>query len=223
MPDFRTETQKLADALREAIISGEYKAGDRLPQRKIAERFNATTIVAREALRSLESEKMVIIEPRYGAMVEEITSEELKGRYIVREALEGMAARLACENMTVKAKISLKELAVCCDKELSKNNLSSSEKSRLHQSLHDTILDLTNCNELIQILKTIYLNSIIISNAYHIDWSQDEANWHTKLVEAIISEDPDRAEKMMREHVSRGMDMELKALEKVSVKDELNF
>ena len=214
MPDFRTETQKLADSLREAIISGEFKPGDRLPQRKIAERFNTTTIVAREALRILESERMVIIEPRFGAMVEEISPEKLRGRYIVREALEGMAARLACENITVKAKVSLKELAGRCDKELNKNNLSASEKAGLHQSLHDTILDLTNCNELIQILKTIYLNSIIISNAYHIDWGQDEKNWHNKLVEAIISEDPDRAEKMMREHVSRGLDMELKALEK---------
>ncbi|NQT59864.1 MAG: GntR family transcriptional regulator [Bacteroidetes bacterium] len=212
MPDFRTEAQKLVDALREAIISGDYKPGDRLPQRKIGERFNTTTIVAREALRILENEKLVIIEPRFGAMVEEVTPEKLKGRYIVREALEGMAARLACENMTVKASISLKEIAKHCDNELNKNELSASEKARLHQSLHDTILDLVDCDELIQILKTNYLNSVILSNAYHIDWSHDEANWHSLLIDAIISGDPNRAEKMMRKHVTRGLSMELEAL-----------
>ena len=214
MADFRTETQKLSDALREAIISGEFKPGDRLPQRKIAERFNTTPIVAREALRALESEKIIIIEPRFGALVEEVSPEKLKGRYIVREALEGMAARLACQNMTVKAENSLKEIAGHCDNELPKNKLSASEKARLHQSLHYAILKLVDCDELIKILKTIYLNSVIVSNAYHIDWSRDEANWHRKLVNAITSGDQDKAEKTMREHVSRGLTMELNSLKK---------
>jgi GntR family transcriptional regulator, rspAB operon transcriptional repressor len=214
MADFRTETQKLADALRETIISGEFKPGDRLPQRKIAERFNTTPIVAREALRALESEKIIIIEPRFGAMVEEVSSEKLKGRYIVREALEGMAARLACQNMSAEAETSLKKIAALCDNELPKNQLSASEKARLHQSLHYAILELANIDELIQILKTIYLNSVIVSNAYHIDWTRDEADWHRKLVIAITSGDPDKAEKTMREHVSRGLTMELESLEK---------
>ena len=214
MPDFRTETQKLTDQLREAIINGEYKPGDRLPQRKVAERFNTTPIVAREALRSLESEKMVIIEPRFGAMVEEISKEKLIERYIVREALEGMAARLACENMTRRVEKELIKLADRCDNDLFDDGISPSDKAVLHKSLHDTVLELADCEELSQILKTIYLNSILVSNAYHIDWTVEEKGWHRKLVDAIISDDPERAEKTMREHVIRGKIMEVQALEK---------
>ena len=214
MPDFRTETQKLTDKLREAIMSGEYKPGDRLPQRKIAERFNTTPIVAREALRALDSEKMVLIEPRFGAMVEEISKKKLIERYIVREALEGMAARLACEKMTRKGEEELIKLADHCDRDFFNNDISPSDKAALHMLLHDTILEIADCEELSQILKTIYLNSILVSIAYHIDWTTEQPGWHRKLVDAIISDDPARAEKTMREHVINGKERELQAVEK---------
>ncbi|MCK5006974.1 MAG: GntR family transcriptional regulator [Spirochaetales bacterium] len=93
MADFRTEYEKVYEAIRNAIIAGQYVPGERLPQRKLAEKFNTTTITVREALRFLEQDGLILIEPKWGAMVVEITAEKIYGRYIVREALEGMAAR----------------------------------------------------------------------------------------------------------------------------------
>lgn len=93
MADFRTEYEKVYEAIRNAIIAGQYAPGERLPQRKLAEKFNTTTITIREALRFLERDGLILIEPKWGAMVVEITAEKIYGRYIVREALEGMAAR----------------------------------------------------------------------------------------------------------------------------------
>lgn len=212
MADFRTETQKISDALREAIISGEFKPGERLPQRKIAERFNATTIVAREALRLLETEHLVAIEPRFGAMVREVTPKILRDRYIVREALEGMAARLAAEHMSPAYEKQLYEIAEQCDRDLISDDIESKDKAALHQSMHDILLELTDCDELNTLLKNIYLNSIILSNAFHIDWSKDNPRAHTQLVDALVSGDPDRAEQAMRQHVRNGMNMELQGL-----------
>lgn len=212
MADFRTETQKISDALREAIISGEYKPGERLPQRKIAERFNATTIVAREALRLLEAEHLVTIEPRFGAMVQEVTPKILKERYIVREALEGMAARLAAMNMTKRFETTLYDIAAQCDEELTSEQIGYKKKAALHQRFHDILLELTECEELNKLLKNIYLNTIILSNAYRIDWSKDNPKAHTQLVDALVSGDPDRAETAMRQHVRNGMNMELQGL-----------
>lgn len=212
MADFRTESQKISDVLREAIISGEFKPGERLPQRKIAKKFDSTTIVVREALRLLETEHLVCIEPRFGAMVREITPKILKERYIVREALEGMAARLASENMTKSYEKKLFTIAKECDEKLVTDAISYREKARLHQEFHDILLDLTHCDELNKLLKNIYLNSIIISNAYHIDWSKDTPNTHTELVSVLVSGDPDAAEKAMRKHIHNGMKMELDSL-----------
>lgn len=214
MADFRTESQKIADTLREAIISGEFKPGERLPQRKIAERFEATTIVVREALRLLENERLVTIEPRFGAMVQEITPEILKDRYIVREALEGMAARLAAENMRDSYRDLLRSVAEECDTKLVSDEISNREKAELHQKFHDLLLELTGCEELNKLLRNIYLNSIILSNAFHIDWAKDKPRPHGHLVDILLSGDGWEAEKAMQEHVRNGMKMELESLKK---------
>jgi DNA-binding GntR family transcriptional regulator len=212
MADYRTETQKISDALRDAIIRGEFRSGERLPQRKIAEKYDSTTIVVREALRLLENEHLVSIEPRFGAMVREITPKILKERYIVREALEGMAARLAALNMTDLYKKRLYAIAEECDKNLMSDAIDYREKAQLHQQFHDILLDMTECEELNRLLRNIYLNTIILSNAYHVDWSKDVPRTHTRLVDVLVQGDPDKAEQAMRQHVRNGMDMELESL-----------
>lgn len=214
MPDFRTDTQKVADDLRESILQGEFSPGDRLPQRSVAERFGTTTIVAREALRAIAGEGLVIVEPRFGAMVEEVTSERLRERYIVREALEGMAARLAASNILGEERKDLEVLADECDRELPGDKLSRHDKGRLHTSLHEFIVVIARSGELQRLLNGIYLHSMIVANAYHIDWKNDQAKWHRTLVDPIIKGDGDKAEEIMRVHVHRGLEMELAALGK---------
>ncbi|MHC1692647.1 MAG: GntR family transcriptional regulator [Sphaerochaetaceae bacterium] len=222
MADYRTESQKISDAVREAIISGEYKPGQRLPQRKIAERFKSTTIVVREALRHLETEHLVIIEPRFGAMVQEATPRNIKERYYVREALEGMAARLAAENMNDQSRSLLYDIARKCDELLVSKLIGTKEKAELHQRFHLAVLEIADCEELNKLLRNIYLNSMILSNAYRIDWSADIPLAHTNLVNALVGGDPDIAEKAMRQHVRNGRDMELNGMGKTQKEIESN-
>jgi len=149
-----------------------------------------------------------------GRNVGKNTPGKKRGRYIVRSALEGMAARLASKKINKNEKKELLQLAQKCDRELTGNKLNRQEKAALHYSLHRKIVEITGCYELIHSINRINLQTIILSNAYHIDWSHDEPNRHKTLVEAIISEDPDLAEKAMRLHVENGYKMELKALDK---------
>jgi DNA-binding GntR family transcriptional regulator len=213
MADFRTEYEKVYEAIRSAIMTGRYAPGERLPQRKLAETFDTTTITVREALRFLEQDGLILIEPKWGAMVVEITPEKIYGRYIVREALEGMAARLAAENVTGEETRELLDLALECDRELVGDRLSRQDKASLHYKLHERIVNITRCPELIQSITRNNLHTIILSNAYHIDWRHDNPERHRTLVQSIVSGDPDRAECTMREHVRDGFTMELKALQ----------
>jgi DNA-binding GntR family transcriptional regulator len=213
MADFRTEYEKIYEAIRNAIIAGKYAPGERLPQRKLAETFNTTTITVREALRFLEQDGLILIEPKWGAMVVEITPEKIYGRYIVREALEGMAARLAAENITYEEKEQLMELAGKCDRELLGDGVSRQDKANLHYTLHEKIVNITRCPELIQSINRNNLHTVILSNAYHIDWLHDDPERHRNLAQSIISGDPDRAESTMRQHVRDGYAMELKAIQ----------
>lgn len=61
----------------------------------------------------------------------------------------------------------------------------------------------------------MYLNTIILSNAYHIDWSTDSPRTHTRLVDALVKGDPEVAEQAMRQHVRNGMTMDLESLMRV--------
>ena len=212
MPDFRTESQKVADELREAILSGEIAPGTRLPQRTVASKFGTTAIVAREALRVASSEGLVLIEPRFGAMVEEVTPDKLQERYTVREALEGMAARLAARNISESGKLELQTLARRCDDDLPSDRLTRHQKAELHLELHNHISGIADCGELARLLDGLYLHSIIVSNAYHIDWFAETAGWHTLLVGPILDGDEDTSEQIMRNHVRRGLEMELTAV-----------
>ena len=212
MPENRTEVQKVAEVIKEAILSGELAPGERLPQRKISSRFGATTIVLREALLSLEKEGLVTIEPKWGATVVELSEKALLGRYVIREALEGMAARLASQKITAEIKNELTDHAKECDRELVKDVLSPHEKARLHYRLHEKIAKTTDCEELISALDKLHLQTIILSNAYHIDWHNEISGWHQKLIKSLVSGNPDLAEKTMREHVRRGYELERKAL-----------
>jgi DNA-binding GntR family transcriptional regulator len=212
MPDFRTDAQKVTDELRESILSGEYAPGDRLPQRAVAEKYGTTTIVAREAIRAVAAEGLAIVEPRFGAMVEEITPRKLEERYIVREALEGMAARLAAAHISPDTGRALKQLADRCDSELRSDRLSRHEKAQLHTELHETIVDAAGCDELKRLLGGLYLHSMIVSNAFHIDWEKDAGRWHSRLIKPIVAGDPDEAEAAMRAHIKRGLEMELAAV-----------
>ena len=212
MPDYRTEYQKVYEALRSAIMEGEYAPGERLPQRKLAERYETTTITVREALRFLESDGLITIEPKWGAMVQEITPEKVRGRYLVREALEGMAARLAAANVTESEKEELMALAERCDRELTGDRLTRREKASLHYSLHDRIVQITRCEELIRSINRNNLHTVIFSNAYHIDWTSDDPQQHRNLIRALTAGDAERAEVTMRKHVRDGYAMEIRAL-----------
>lgn len=213
MPAYKTESQKVYESIKAAILTGEFAPGDRLPQRRLADQFDTTTITVREALRALESEGLVLIEPKWGAMVEEITLENIFGRYVVREALEGMAARLAADHITPAVREELLAKAKHLDRELIRDDLSPVEKANIHHELHERIAELTECPELQSLLNKINLHTIIMSNAYHIDWHTYDEDWHHYLIKAIISGDPDLAERTMRMHVQRGYEMENKALQ----------
>jgi DNA-binding GntR family transcriptional regulator len=223
MAQFKTETDKVYELIRNDILLGKLSPGEHLPQRKLAERYQATTITVREALRVLESEGIVFIKPKWGAMVEDITPEKLYGKYIVREALEGMAAKLACGNINDGEKVDLLDMANELDVLLNDDAVDREQKAKMHYSMHDKISHLTRCPELINFLKNINLHTIIFRNAYYIDWHDANEGWHTKLAKAITSGNTKTAESVMREHIRRGYEMESEALGKNQINKQPTF
>src|SRR5262249_43591122 len=93
-----TTADAVYEVLRACIIEGEFAPGQRLLSDAIASDLKVSRTPVREALRKLEAEGLIEASGRAGLTVREISEEDLSEFFFVREALEGMAARLASEN-----------------------------------------------------------------------------------------------------------------------------
>ncbi|MCQ1996878.1 GntR family transcriptional regulator [Arthrobacter sp. zg-Y1171] len=87
--------EQIVEAIRREIINGSFRPGMRLKEKDLVEKFGVSRTVIREALRQMESERLVRIEPNVGPIVERLTVEVAAELYEVREALECAIMRLA--------------------------------------------------------------------------------------------------------------------------------
>jgi DNA-binding GntR family transcriptional regulator len=86
---------QVVTAIRDAIIAGHHAPGTRLKEKDLCEQMGVSRTVVREALRQLETERLVRIEPNVGPVVTKLSRQDVSDLYQTREALESAAARLA--------------------------------------------------------------------------------------------------------------------------------
>ncbi|WP_273728704.1 GntR family transcriptional regulator [Brucella gallinifaecis] len=96
----RTVQQEAVEKLRQAIITGVFKPGERLVEADLCDMLGISRPSVREALRSLESERLIALIPNKGPQVPILTWEQATEIYQVRALLEGEAASLAARNIT---------------------------------------------------------------------------------------------------------------------------
>lgn len=96
----RTVQQQAVEKLRQAIITGVFKPGDRLVEADLCDLLGVSRPSVREALRSLEAERLVALIPNKGPHIPILTWEQATEIYQVRALLEGEAASLAAQNIT---------------------------------------------------------------------------------------------------------------------------
>ncbi|WP_250527318.1 GntR family transcriptional regulator [Caballeronia sp. GAWG2-1] len=97
---FQTKLDQVAERLRERIISGEYRRGEKLKQAEIAEELGVSITPVREALRALEMEGFVLSVPHKGLLVLEIDCESAREIFELRVVLDSRLMESALENFT---------------------------------------------------------------------------------------------------------------------------
>jgi DNA-binding GntR family transcriptional regulator len=102
---------RVSKEMEEAILSGQFKPRERLVEMDLISRFGVSRTVIREALKKLEAKGLIRTTPYRGAMVADLTVEEIEEIYFVRAELEKIAARLVLEHITQSEIQNLKKLA----------------------------------------------------------------------------------------------------------------
>ena len=95
-----TQAERLAEAIAESILSGEFEPGFRLDEAMLAERYGVSRTPVREALRQLASTGLIDVKPRRGATVAKVSSAQLETMFAAMAEIEATCARLAAMSMT---------------------------------------------------------------------------------------------------------------------------
>jgi DNA-binding GntR family transcriptional regulator len=202
------------EGLRDEITGGKLRPGETLSRRGIARRYGTSSIPVIEALARLEGTGLVETESRQAARVRKISLETIQDDYVLREAYETQAIRLACETATVTEIEELYRMAEKlddCVKSGGTKRKSDAAGSLLHWQFHQQIARISRCKALVRQLERIELLRRLQANWYFAPELTDPPRWHSLLVDTIRDRDPIAGDNVMRAHVRNGLEKELLA------------
>ena len=191
------------DGLRADLAGRAYRAGAVLSEEALARRFRVSRTPVRKALARLEQEGLVRILPKRGIVVPEVSPGELRELLDVREALEGMAARLAAGHVDARAlravELPLRRLAA------RRTGVSVEAARTAGEAVHRLILATAGNATLTRVVDQINGRLILAQLISYYDPARvrDSIREHLALVDAVRRDDPARAEARAREHIAR--------------------
>ena len=210
--DYKPLREVVFNTLREAIISGELKPGERLMEVKLAEKMGVSRTPVREAIRKLELEGLVSMLPRKGAHVAELSAKDIMDVLEVRATLDGMATSLAAERITDEEIKDLSHIQVQFEGYTYKENLQGSIKKDVE--FHELIYRASRNERLIQISSNLREQIQRFRVIYMKDYSnpKDLIKEHQCILEAISRHDVEGAKRYAQIHIDNQEKSIIKAL-----------
>lgn len=201
MDEFLPLRDVVFNTLRKAILTGTLQPGERLMEIHLANQLGVSRTPIREAIRKLELEGLVIMIPRRGAEVAQITEKDLKDVLEVRRTLDALCAELACDRITDEEKLQLKK--ACAE---FKDATVSGDVTTIAEAdvkLHDIIVAATGNKRLIQMVNNLSEQMYRYRFEYIKDESQHNhlVDEHRMIYEGIIQNDKVKAAQAAKVHI----------------------
>lgn len=189
--------------LRRQILRGELKPGERLMEISLANKLGVSRTPIREAIRMLEHEGLVVMVPRRGAHVAEITRQELNDVLEIRKTLEVLAIQRACANMTDRDIRQLREAEEAFAILVERKDADITALGEADEHFHDIIYQGTNNRRLIQILNNLreQMYRFRVEYLKDIDIRQMLVREHDAIVKALEIRDTEEAVRLVTMHI----------------------
>lgn len=191
----------------EAIDTGVYKPGSRLVESELAERFGVSRTPIREALQRLETQSLLTRDGR-SLIVASLDHGQLSELYVVRGALEGLAARLAARHATPEELAVLRDMLEADRALIDDPEAMSRANRRFHKQIH-----LASHNRfLVQQLDLVHRSMALLASTSIAVAGRptDTLEEHERIVAAIEAGDGDAADKALRDHISQAFIIRLR-------------
>jgi DNA-binding GntR family transcriptional regulator len=192
----------VADFIKNGIRSGKFAAGQRLVASELAADLKVSLGVVREALSLLDGAGLIALLPNRGAQVRQLSRDDVRQIFELREALEGQAAALAARNLQgVKARQVLMDAFKKADKAAATGDVVGYRSA--NAAFHHMILALANNPRLVEVASelTVPIYQLQLSMLLNDPELKAAAAGHRRIVDAILAGDPERARTEMQDHV----------------------
>lgn len=198
--------------IRQAILTGELKPGERLMEIHLADKLGVSRTPVREAIRQLELEGLVIMVPRKGAQVASITEKSMRDVLEVRLALDKLAVELTCNRITEDQKEMLREKLEAFEKAVETGD--AGEIAKADVAYHDVIFEASGNIRLGQMVNNLAEQIYRYRFEYIKDYSGHNSliDEHRKIYEAIISCDVEKAVAAISIHIKNQEDSIIKQI-----------
>ncbi|HAF43837.1 MAG TPA: GntR family transcriptional regulator [Gallionellaceae bacterium] len=204
VPEQGTLADVAAHRLAHSIVTGELEQGQKLNEAELAERFGMGRGPLREALRHLEGMRLVKRIPNAGARVVVLDRKTLSDLYGVREALEGMACRLAAAQMTDDEIAQLGALLDRHEEQIKKQGGKLYAQSEGDLDFHFQIARGSRNQMLMDMLGSEQyqlLRMCRYRTSRNAQRTKPALNQHRQIVDALRQRDGELAELLMRRHI----------------------
>ncbi|MBI5561897.1 MAG: GntR family transcriptional regulator [Deltaproteobacteria bacterium] len=213
-----TLRERIVDFIKDSVINGRLKPGERVPEQEIAENFGISRTPIREAFRQLESEGFITVTPRKGAVVSPITDKDVSEFYEIKSLLEGYAARTACPKLAPKDLKRLEGLNVQMERAAERHDVKAF--FNLDAQFHDTFLEACGNEKLrnliyhlVQQFERFRITALALPGRM-----KNSAAQHAEIIEAFRKGDVGVVERLVRANAERGRDVLVEEIHKDKVR-----
>jgi DNA-binding GntR family transcriptional regulator len=196
----RVLRDEIRDQLIEQILNGKLAPGERIVEMRIAQQFGVSQAPVREALRDLDLLGFVVSSPFRGAIVRQISVEELVQLYPIRAVLEGLAARHAAQRMDQPTLKKLEGLLTTMRTAAARGDHRRADEADF--KFHLTLVEASGNRLLQQIWDRMRLATttfLTVSKSHHS--LREIVERHAGVMDALRTHDPDAAERALRMHI----------------------
>lgn len=193
--------QRVADTVKDAILSGSIKPGEKIPEEKISEALGISRTPLREAMNLLVNYGLVNVVPRRGAFVSHITPDEILDVLMVRMTLEPLGAEMAARKRVRHDRFiaDLKEVHTVF------RNKKTGDGSETDIAFHQIIAEASGSPTLLSVMLPLFYRSVL-AMAYSSllpGNRQESLADHDKIIKALAAKDAEGARLAMTEHLTR--------------------
>ena len=214
LESYKPLRELVLDAIREAIINGTLKPRERLMEIQLAEELGVSRTPVREALRKLELEGFIVMVPRKGAYVADISFKDIADVFEIRAALEALAAGLAAERITDEELEEMERLVA--EKAEAIANQDMEKLIKVDTMFHEAIYKASRNQRLTSIISNLreQIQRYRTTSLAYPGRMQRSLEEHRSIVEAIQSRDSQFAQQVARVHIEIAENCIIEAIKK---------